>query len=108
MESAGNEHYRSRLPALKTRRKGVYSMIKIEAGNLAAHSDDMLRQIDRTGQPIDVTRNGIIVARIIPVYGRSTTRDLTAFWSDSDRMSQEIGEELERQGVQSVDAIELT
>jgi antitoxin (DNA-binding transcriptional repressor) of toxin-antitoxin stability system len=82
-------------------------MTTIDANNLAAHSDEMLRQIDRTGQPIDITRNEIIVARIIPVYGRSTPRDLAAFWSDWDRMSQEIGEELERQGVQSVDAVEL-
>jgi len=82
-------------------------MTTIDASNLAAHSDEMLRQLDQTGQPIDITRNGIIVARIIPVYGRSTPRDLAAFWDDWDRMSQEIGEELERQGVQSVDAVEL-
>ncbi len=82
-------------------------MTTIEANYLAAHSDEMLRQIDQTGHHIDITRNGIIVARIIPVYGRSTPKDLTDFWAEWDSMSQEIGQELERQGVQSVDAVEL-
>ena len=79
----------------------------IDANNLAAHSDEMLRQIGETGQPIDITQNGVIVARVIPVYGHSTPKDLAMFWSDWDRMSEEIGEELERQGVKSVNVVEL-
>ena len=62
-------------------------MITIDANDLAVHSDDILQQLDQTGQPIDITRNGIIVARIIPFYDRSTPRDLAAFWSDWNRMS---------------------
>ena len=82
-------------------------MTAIEANNLAAHSDEMLRQIGETGQPVDITQNGLIVARIIPVYGLSTPKDLSAFWSDWDRMSQEIGDELAKQGIEALDALEL-
>ncbi len=82
-------------------------MTTIDASDLAAHSDEMLRQIGQTGQPIDITENGVIVARIVPVYGHSIPRDLTAFWTDWDKLSQEIGEELGRQGIGSVDAVQL-
>ncbi len=82
-------------------------MTTIDANNLATHADEMLRQIGQTGQPIDIIENGIIVARVIPIYGQSTSKDLATFWFDWDTMSQEIGEELERQGIESVDAVEL-
>ena len=82
-------------------------MTTIDANDLATHADEMLRQIGQTGQPIDIIENGIIVARVVPIYGQSTSKDLNRFWSDWDRMSQEIGEELERQGIESVDAVEL-
>lgn len=82
-------------------------MTTIDANDLATHADEMLRQIGQTGQPIDIIENGVIVARVIPIYGQSTSKDLNTFWSDWDRMSQEIGEELERQGIKSVDAVEL-
>jgi antitoxin (DNA-binding transcriptional repressor) of toxin-antitoxin stability system len=82
-------------------------MTTIDANDLATHSDEMLRQIGQTGQPIDIIENGVIVARVIPIYGHSTSKDLATFWSDWDMMSQDIGEELERQGIKTVDADEL-
>lgn len=82
-------------------------MTTIDASDLAAHSDEMLRQIGQTGQPIDIIENGVIVARVIPIYGHSASKDLATFWSDWDRMSQDIGEELDRQGIKSIDAVEL-
>ncbi len=71
-------------------------MATIEASKLPAYAEEMLRQIGETGQPIDITENGVIIARIVPASGHATREDLSAFWSDWDRMSQEIGEELDR------------
>ena len=82
-------------------------MTRIDANDLATHSDEMQRQIGQTGQPIDIIENGVIVARVIPIYGHPTSKDLATFWADWDMMYEDIGEELERQGIKTFDAVEL-
>ena len=82
-------------------------MTSIEASQLAAQASELLRQVGETGHPVDIVENGVIVARVLPVYGSFPHKDLSAFWSEWDSMAQEIGEELERHAVTSVDAVEL-
>jgi antitoxin (DNA-binding transcriptional repressor) of toxin-antitoxin stability system len=77
-------------------------MRMLDAGELEGHVAEVLRQLQEEGEPIDITRSGEVVARLVPVQPIEPSSDVQAFISKLNRMAAEIGQHLP----EKVDAVE--
>ncbi len=76
-------------------------MNAIEISELQAHLVEVLRQVQEEGQAIDITNDGRVVARVVPVGEPSSDRR-DAVWRNMERLSEELSHYLPA----DVDAVE--
>ena len=67
--------------------------------------NNLLQLIEEAGEPVEVTNEGKVVARLVPVQRLelSAKQELTPFWEKMERLAAEIGSYLP----DKVDAVEI-
>jgi prevent-host-death family protein len=88
-------------------------MVAVTATELKARADELLRQLEETGEPVEITRDGRVVAMLvapIPLDDSDdrlqTQEELDAFWAEFDQLAEDIGAAwTEGVRVSAVDAI---
>jgi prevent-host-death family protein len=59
---------------------------------LRKHTGEILRRVRENNEEIQVTYHGRVIARLLPMAPpRPAPTDLSALWSDLDRLAAEIG-----------------
>jgi len=67
-------------------------MRAIGVRELKEHASLVLRRVRRSGEEVEITRHGRVVARLIPVsLERPRSRASAGAWSTLDRVAREIG-----------------
>jgi antitoxin (DNA-binding transcriptional repressor) of toxin-antitoxin stability system len=67
-------------------------MRAVDVRQLGAAAGRIVRQVSESGEGVDVTYRGRVVARLVPVAGRRVSRRAApVVWSDLDRLAAEIG-----------------
>lgn len=67
-------------------------MRSIGVRELKARTSSVLRQVQDTGEPVEVTVRGRAVARLIPIEPpRAAAEDVWTVWADLDSVAAEIG-----------------
>jgi prevent-host-death family protein len=79
-------------------------MTTIEIDQLKDHINDALQQVEERGEIIEVTRQGLVVARLVPVQEQARDRDANGAWSALLRLRDEISADWP-EGVSAQDAI---
>lgn len=71
---------------------GEETMTTIGARELKEHTGQALRQVRETGEEIEITYHGRVVARLVPPTApQAAESDWAVVWSDLDRLAVEIG-----------------
>jgi prevent-host-death family protein len=83
----------------------------VSIGELKAKAGDIVREVHDTGQPVDITIQGEVVAQLAPSVSLSpkSPRPMTAderadYWKKWDALAEEIGRHWP-EGVSAVDAV---
>ncbi len=80
-------------------------MITIGVRELKQRMSEVLNQIDRTGEIVEITKRGVVIARIVPANEqRLVSSALEDVWTDIDRIAAEISARWP-EGVSAVDAV---
>ena len=80
-------------------------MKTMETDELGANIREVLREVEENGQTIDITRQGKVVARVVPVHDEQPIdRDANGAWSELLRLIDVIGSQWP-EGVSAQDAI---
>lgn len=96
-----NQGARTRLDHLH----GVKKMKSIGVRELKANISEILREVEESGEVIEVTRHGQIVARLVlGSWTLPVDRDANGAWSDLNALATEISA-LWPEGVTSAEAI---
>jgi prevent-host-death family protein len=67
-------------------------MTTIEIDELKDHINDALQRVEENGEIIEVTRQGQVVARLVPVQQAANNREkVRQALADIDRLAEEIG-----------------
>ncbi len=67
-------------------------MRSVGVRELKEHTSEVLREVGKGGQEIQVTSRGKVVARLLPpVEPRDLQDDFDVIWADMDRLAEEIG-----------------
>ena len=55
--------------------------------------NEILRVVEEEGETVEVTRRGKVIALLVPAprAQQPVKQDLTAFWTEMDRLAAEIG-----------------
>ena len=69
-------------------------MVAVTAVELKKRADDLLRQLEETGEPVEITRNGRVVALLVAPIAVDdsddpppTQEELDAFWAEFDELA---------------------
>lgn len=69
------------------------NMSTVGIRELKTNTSEIVRRVRESGEVIDITHRGEVVARLIPARPAETTADeLAALWADMDRLTEEISE----------------
>lgn len=82
-------------------------MRSIGVRELQNHTSQVLREVTSERKPVNITRNGRVVARIVPVEESLSEEELEQFeqtWTDMDQLAAEISARWPA-GVSAVDAV---
>jgi prevent-host-death family protein len=80
-------------------------MAAVGVRELKARASEILRQIEDGGEPVEITKRGKVVARLVPAERpRPTREELEALWERRRRLAEEIGKHLP-EGVSAVEAV---
>ena len=71
-------------------------MTKIGIRELKARASQVVRQVRETGEPIDITYRGEVVARLTPVEIARGTGTFEAAWKEFDTVARAIGKRTNR------------
>jgi prevent-host-death family protein len=66
-------------------------MRSVGVRELKERTSQVLRELQASGEEIEVTHHGRVVARLVPVGRVPTRRRTAAAWSTLDQVSREIG-----------------
>ena len=66
-------------------------MRSVGVRELKARTSQVLRELQTSGEEIEVTHHGRVVARLVPVGRVPTRRRTAAAWSTLDQVAREIG-----------------
>ena len=67
-------------------------MLSVGVRELKERTSQILRQVREHGEEIQVTYHGRVIARLVPAEASlPDTTDLSAVWTDLDRLAAEIG-----------------
>jgi prevent-host-death family protein len=69
----------------------VIAMRSVGVRELKARTSQVLRELQASGEEIEVTHHGRVVARLIPVGRAPARRRTAAAWSTLDQVAREIG-----------------
>ncbi len=80
----------------------------IAAHDLHERTAEILKRLREDGEPIDITDQGRVVARLVPVEPlerpRPTREELEAWWARMDALAEEISRDWP-EGVSAVEAV---
>jgi prevent-host-death family protein len=80
-------------------------MTAVGVRQLKARASELLRQLEDGGEPIEITKRGKVIARLVPAERPWPTREeIGAWWTDHDHLAQEIGSDWP-EGVSAVEAV---
>ena len=80
-------------------------MVAVKIAELKARADEIIHQIQQTGESIEILNDGLVVAKLVPIEeDRTSQEDLDAFWAEFDQLSEEISANWP-EGVSAVDAV---
>lgn len=80
-------------------------MKTMETDELGEKISEVLREVEENGQAVEITRQGKVVARMVPVHSEQTIdRDANGAWSELVRLIDVIGSQWP-EGVSAQDAI---
>jgi antitoxin (DNA-binding transcriptional repressor) of toxin-antitoxin stability system len=83
-------------------------MAAIDAHDLHERTAEILKDLRENGEPIDITDQGRVVARLSPVEPlerpRPTREEIEAWWARMDEAAEEIGKKWP-EGVSAAQAI---
>jgi prevent-host-death family protein len=80
-------------------------MTAVGVRELKARASEILRQVEEGGEPIEITKRGKVVARLVPAERpRPTREELDAIWARRERLADEISKYWP-EGVTAVDAV---
>jgi prevent-host-death family protein len=83
-------------------------MAAIDAHDLHERTAEILRRLREEGEPIDITDQGRVVARLLPIAPldrpHPTRKELEASWARRRRLADQIGKYLP-EGVSAVAAV---
>lgn len=66
-------------------------MTTVGIRELKTNISEIMRRVRESGEVIDITYRGEVVARLIPTRPAVTTADeLAALWSDMDRLAEQV------------------
>jgi antitoxin (DNA-binding transcriptional repressor) of toxin-antitoxin stability system len=71
---------------------------------LKDHINDAIQQVEEKGEIVEVTRQGQVVARLVPTHEQPLERDANGAWSTLLRLQDEISADWP-EGVSAQDAI---
>ena len=74
---------------------------------LQEHVEEIVRLVEEKGETIEVTRNGKVVAQLIPAdkLRQPVQQDLETFWANMDRLTAEISSHLPDEPIDAVKII---
>jgi prevent-host-death family protein len=58
---------------------------------LKQRTSQVLRELQKSGEEVEVTHHGRVVARLVPVRRAPAPRRVAAAWTTLDRVAREIG-----------------
>jgi antitoxin (DNA-binding transcriptional repressor) of toxin-antitoxin stability system len=80
-------------------------MAAVDAQGLEGRIAEILRRLREEGEPIDITDQGRLIARLVPAAPpRPSREDIEAWWAEHDRLAEEIGRDWP-EGVSAVEAV---
>ncbi len=80
-------------------------MRSVGVRELKEHTSQLLREVRESGEEIQVTSRGKVVARLLPpIEPRDLQGDFDVIWADMDRLAEEIGRRWPA-GVSGVEAL---
>ena len=72
---------------------------------LKEHTSQLLKEVRESGEEMQVTSRGKVVARLLPpIEARELQGDFDIIWEDMDRLAEEIGRRW-TEGVSGVEAL---
>lgn len=77
---------------LVTTREGIDIMKTFAVCELEAHMSEILRVVEETGEAVELTRDGKVIAHLIPAHKPQLPfgRPEGDIWADMDRLAAEI------------------
>jgi prevent-host-death family protein len=79
-------------------------MSAVAIGELQEHASEIVRRVRENNESIDVTVQGEVVARLVPVIRTVDPEQMQRIWEEEDRLAEEIGKYWP-EGVSAADAI---
>jgi prevent-host-death family protein len=65
----------------------------VSIGELKAHLNEIIRRVDESREPVEVTRSGKVIVRIEPVNRTVTGDELVTFWERHKRLVEGISKQ---------------
>jgi len=75
-------------------------MVSVEISELSTRAAEIVETVQLTGEPIDIAKDGVVIARVVPVTKQSPDeqgasaqrREAMKRWlEETERLAQEIG-----------------
>jgi prevent-host-death family protein len=80
-------------------------MSSIGIRELKAHTGEVLRRVRKSGEVVEITYHGRVVARLVPASAPSRgAAEKNPVWTDLDRLAAEIGSQWP-EGLSAEDAV---
>ena len=81
-------------------------MLSLDVNEFIERIDDMLRRVEEEGETIEITKQNVVIARMVPARKRRRggSQDQLAVWNELERISAEISAYWP-QGLSAVDAV---
>ena len=64
--------------------------MKIGIRELKARAPQVVREVRETGQPVDITYHGRVVARLTPAEEKAGAGDMATGWAEFDRVTKQL------------------